>query len=100
MNDVIEYIKAGEVVLVNPAKTFIYETCVYAYYHGLFALVNSQQYSSPEALIGVVPSFWKTRHIQICSTLYAAPEKWLRENQFTRYIKPIKAKKPKIKNTQ
>lgn len=92
-----EFIKDGEVVLVNDKGLFIYETNVYAYHKRFFALCNSAQYSSKVAIEGVVKSFWKTSHIQICSSLFSAPEQWLRDNEYNRYTNPEGVKKKKIK---
>ena len=92
------YVKDKQTVLVD--TSFIYETCVYLYHKGYFSLINSKFYSSPKEINGVVESFFIKKNVEICSELFAAPEQWLIDNQFTRYVKPTKMKKVtnKVKN--
>lgn len=87
------YIKDDLTILVEPSGLFVYETSVYLYYKDYFALCNQKYFSSSREINGVVESFWKTPHIQICSELFAAPEQWLIDNGFTRYTKPEKDEK-------
>jgi hypothetical protein len=83
----------GETVLVEDSNTFVYETSVYLYHKNYFSLCNKKYFSSPKYIEGVIGSFFKTKNIQICSELYAAPEHWLIDNEFTRYVKPEKIKR-------
>lgn len=92
-----QYIKNGEVVFANPDNVFIYETNVYSYYSNLFCLSNSTQYKSAIPIEKVVRSFWKTPHIQICTDLFAAPERWLRDNGYS-LVKEKPKKQRKNKN--
>lgn len=80
-------------MLVDESNRFIYETSVYLYHKNYFSLCNKKYFSSSKYIEGVVSSFFKTKNIQICSELYAAPEQWLIDNEFTRYVKPEKIKK-------
>jgi hypothetical protein len=89
------YIKNGQTVLVDSSHLFVYQTCVYAFYKGYFSLCNSQFYSCHKEIQGVVGSFFKTPHIQICSELFAAPEKWLIDNEYVIYSRPEKISKVK-----
>lgn len=91
------YIKNNQVVLIDSSEMFIYETCIFAYYKGYFSLCNKAYFSSLVEIKGVVECFWKTPHIQICSELFAAPEKWLIGNGYVEYIKPEKVKRTKNK---
>ena len=85
------YVRDKEFVFTD--TSFIYETCVYLYHPGYFSLISSKYYSSSKEIKGVVESFFIKKNIEICSELYAAPEQWLIDNQFIRYIKPEKIKK-------
>lgn len=93
------YIKNGEIILVDIGGSFVYETSVYLYYKNYFSLSNKKYFSSPKPIDGVVGSFFKTKNIEICSELYAAPKQWLIDNEFTRCVIPEKIKKvTKVKN--
>lgn len=92
------YTKNGESVLVDIGGSFIYETSVYLYYKNYFSLSNKKYFSSSKPIDGVVGSFFKTKNIQICSELYAAPKQWLIDNEFIRYVIPEKIKK--VTNTK
>lgn len=87
------YTKDKEFVLVDKSNLFIYETSVYLFHKDYYSLCNQAYNSSPKFIEGVVSSFWKNKHIQICSELFAAPEQWLIDNEYTRYIKPEKIKR-------
>jgi hypothetical protein len=89
----VTYIKDDLTILVEPSGLFVYESSVYLYHKDYFALCNQKYFSNPREINGVVESFWKTPHIQICSELFAAPEQWLIDNGFTRYTKPKKDEK-------
>lgn len=93
MNEKIEYIKDKEVVTVNEKGLFVYETQIFVYYDNFFSLANSEYNTSEFPLFNLVKSFWKTPNIQICSNLYSAPEKWLQDNDYVRYIFKKKKKK-------
>ena len=95
MNEKIEYIKDDEVVLINEDGLFVYETNVFVYYPKLFGLANSSIHTSTKPIEGIVKSFWKSPYIQICSSLYSAPERWLIDNQYKRYIETKKVSKKK-----
>ena len=102
MNELLEYIKDKEVVLVNEQNVFDYETCVYDYHDKTFGLCNSAFHSSPTPIPNIVKCFWKSRNIQICSSLYSAPEKWLQDNEYVRYIavKKVRNKTKKKANNE
>lgn len=89
----ITYVKNGVAVLAY--STFVYISEVYVVYHRHFSLVNKQYYRSAVEIEGLVSIFWKNKHTQICSELYAAPKKWLEDNGYQLYEKPIKITKPK-----
>ena len=93
----IQYIKDGVIILLDPSDNFIYETSVYVHCKGYFSLCNKKYYSSIKELEGVVGIFNKTPYIQICSELFAAPEKWLIANGYIRYVEPKKIHKSKLK---
>lgn len=78
----ITWIKNNEVVFQS--KNYIYESCVYLYESKRFSLINKSYYESPKEL-NVVSSFWKTRNIEICCTLYSAPKEWLINNNYKLY---------------
>lgn len=86
------YIKDKQTVLVDISDCFVYETSMYLYYNKYFSLINKKYFSSKNEINGVVGSFWKNNNIQICSELFSAPETWLINNNFTRYIKIKKDK--------
>lgn len=96
--DNIEYSKNGEIIISNNQSVFVYETCIYVYHNNLFGLVNSELHTSSNPIPGIVSSYWKTRNIQICCSLYSAPEKWLQDNGYKRYV--FNKKKRKKKNEQ
>lgn len=87
------YIKNGQTVLVDLLDYFVYETSMYLYYKNYFSLINKKYFSSNKEIQGVVSSFWKNSHIQICSELFSAPETWLIDNGYIKYVKPVKIKK-------
>lgn len=89
------YVKGGQTVIADPSNSFVYETSVYLVNKGYYSLCNKKYFSSKNYIEGVVSSFNKTRHIQICSELFSAPEQWLIDNEFIRYIKPEKVKRIK-----
>lgn len=93
MNEKIEYIKDKEVVTINEKGLFVYETQVFVYYDNFFSLTNSEYNTSEFPISNLVKSFWKTPNIQICSNLCSAPEKWLQDNDYIRYIFKKKKKK-------
>ena len=93
----ITYTKNELAILANPSNLFIYETSVHVHYKNIFYLAKKVYYSTLKEIEGVVGSFYKTPNIQICSELYAAPEKWLIDNKFKRYEKPQKITKSKTK---
>ena len=70
---------------------------VYVYHKNYFSLCKQDYYSCPNEISGVVGSFFKTPYIQICSELFSAPEQWLIDNKFNRYVKPKKIKKIETK---
>jgi hypothetical protein len=78
----ITWIKNNEITFQS--KNFIYESCVYLYESKRFSLINKSYYESPKEL-NIVYSFWKTKHIEICCTLYSAPKEWLIKNNFKLY---------------
>ena len=87
------YTKNGEFVLINKENLFVYECSVYLYYKNYFSLCNQKYFSSSKFIEGIVPSFKRTKHIQMCSELFSAPEQWLIDNEYTRYIKQEKIKR-------
>jgi hypothetical protein len=89
------YIKNGMTVLVDTENLFVYEVSVFVYYKNYFSLINKKYFSAPNEINGVVGSFFKTPNIQICSELFSAPEQWLIDNEFLKYIKPQKNGKQK-----
>ncbi len=91
----IEYIytKDKEFVLVNKENLFVYESSIYLYYKNYFSLCNQKYFSSVKFIEGIVNTFRKTKHIQMCSELFSAPEQWLIDNNYIRYIKPEKIKR-------
>jgi hypothetical protein len=91
----IEYVytKNGEFVLVNKENLFVYESSVYLHHKNYFSLCNQTYFISSTFIEGIVSSFRRTKHIQICSELFSAPEQWLIDNEYTRYIKPEKIKR-------
>lgn len=93
----IIYTRNDQVVYVDPSNLFVYETSVYVYHKNYFSLCKQDYYSCPNEIPGVVGSFFKTPYIQICSELFSAPEQWLIDNKFNRYIKPKKIKKIETK---
>ena len=95
MNEKIEYIKDDEIVLINEDGLFVYETNVFVHHLNLFGLANSAFHTSSTPIDGIVKSFWKSPYIQICSSLYSAPERWLIDNQYKRYIETKKVSKKK-----
>lgn len=95
MTKPIEYIytKDKEFVLVNKENLFVYESSVYLYHKNYFSLCNQTYFSSTKFIEGVVSTFRKTKHIQMCSELFSAPEQWLIDNEYTVYTKPEKIKR-------
>lgn len=89
------YIKNGHSVLVSSNNLFVYETSVYAYHKRYCSLCNSGYFSSSQEIQGVVDSFFKTPHIQLCTELFSAPEQWLIDNEYIVYSKPTKIVKNK-----
>ena len=89
----ITYVKNGIAVLAY--STFVYVSEVYVFYNKYFSLINKQYYKSSTEIEGVVGIFWKNKNTQICSELYAAPKKWLEDNEYKLYEKPIKITKTK-----
>ena len=96
----VTYVKDDQVVLVDSSNLFVYESCTYLHHKNYFSLCNKKYFSSPKQIEGVVSSFWKNSHTQICSELFSAPEQWLIENNFIRYIKTKPDKKVKIKKVE
>lgn len=92
------YIKNGQSVMVDSSNLFVYETSVYLYYKRYFSLINKKYFSSIKEIDGVVGSFWKSKHIQICSELFSAPEKWLIDNGYILYQNLKDEKNKKLKN--
>jgi hypothetical protein len=92
------YIKDKQIILVDLDNVFVYEVTKFCYYDKYFALSGKKYFESIKEIQGVVGSFFKTPNLQICCELFSAPEKWLKENGFQEYHRPIKVKKvPKIK---
>lgn len=86
------YIKGDQSILVNDDNKFVYESSVYMYYKNRVSLVKKKYYSSNKEIEGIIESFFKTPHIQLCSELYSAPKKWLEENGFSEYKKDADVK--------
>jgi hypothetical protein len=91
------YIKDKQTIQVDTENRFVYETSVYLFYKNYFSLCNQKYFSSKVEIKGVIGSFFKTRHIQLCTELIAAPEQWLLDNGFVKYIPEEKVKKTKVK---
>jgi len=87
------YTKNG--ISVIEYKTFVYVTEIFLYAKRYFSLVKKEYYQSNIEIPNIVGSFWKNKHFEICSELYAAPKQWLENNGYELYIKPIKKKKIK-----
>lgn len=85
--------KLNFVVFQSP--NFVYSTTINLYSKRYFFQINQVYYSSKIEIKNIVPSFWKNKHFEICTELYAAPKSWLIENDFKLYqeIPKIKIKK-------
>lgn len=94
MNDKkVLYVKGKQSALI--ACQFVYETHVYLRYKGYFSLVNSKYFSCNKEIENIVESFRINSHVEICTELYAAPKKWLIDNGYVEYQKPIKITRSK-----
>lgn len=100
LEEKVIYIKDNQTVLVDSDNLFTYESCTYLYHKNYFSICNSKYFSSPKEIEGVVSSFWKNSHMEICSELFSAPEQWLIENNYIRYIKTKPDKKTKTKKIE
>ena len=88
--ELIVYIKGKQTVVLSTNNLFVYESCVYTHYQNYFSLSNKKYFSSKTEIEKIKESFFKTKNIQICNELYAAPEKWLKDNGFIVYVKQLK----------
>ena len=91
------YVKNG--LSVISFDRFVYVSELFGYYEGSFSLLKKEYFVADKEIPNVVSSFWKTKNLQICGELYAAPEKWLIENGWEKYSPPIKKPK-KIKENE
>lgn len=92
------YIKDDESALVNHSGQFVYEVSVYINYDGIFSLAKHNLFYSDKPIDKITRFFKYSEYIEIFCDLYSAPEKWLLDNEFVLYIKPIKKKKDEQKS--
>jgi hypothetical protein len=89
------YIKDNKIVLVDSECRFIYEVLVYVWYDNIFSLANSKIFTSVIEIPNIIESYFIDKHIEFFTFLYAAPKKWLVDNDFIEYIYPEKKKRIK-----
>ena len=94
ISSVVNYVKDKSIIQEN--DRFIYVTEIYLYRdNNYFSLVRKDYYASNVEIPNVVPSFWKTKNIEICSELYAAPLSWILANGYEIHIQKEKPKRVK-----
>lgn len=98
----ILYVKENQFVFKD--TKFQYESCVFVHFRNYHSVCNTSIFESDTEIKNVVKSYYVTPHIEFTTDLYAAPEEWLIENGFNRYInlkdekKNVKKKKENVKS--
>lgn len=85
--------------LADNCNRFIYEVVVTVNLEGFFSTPLIKYFSS-DRFLKVVTPIKLSKFTQIETELYSAPLKWLEENDYTLYVKPIKKKRTNVKKTE
>jgi hypothetical protein len=89
----MELFSNGEIVVFEDnCNRFIYELAVTVKFENTFSTPLIKYYSS-DKFLKIVNYKKLTDYISLESSLYSAPKKWLFENNFIKYEKPIKKKR-------
>jgi hypothetical protein len=98
--NIIIYGKNKKTVIASKFGGFIYECSIFLHYKNYYSQINKKYFSSNLFIENIVESFYITKNIEMCSELYSAPEKWLIDNGYRIYIKPVKKSKKKKENVK
>lgn len=100
MDEELVYYSNGEnILLCDTNNKFIYYSKVNFYSEGYYSMINSSYFSSSVFIPNVISSYFINQNVEKTCELFAAPKKWLVENNYKVCSKPERKKKSfKLKN--
>jgi hypothetical protein len=92
------YVKDDQSALINDCGYFIYEVFTFVQFENVYNMANHRYFTSTKEIPNIIRFFKINPYIEVQCYLYSAPKKWLIENNFILYSKPLKIKKNEQKS--